>query len=288
MTVHVRRFVDPIEFGEAATSFLAEKEAENCLLLGLIATLSRGDSIYKGDNYFAVLESADGIAGAALMTPPFGPLISRMTDPQAIDALIENLLPRRDEIGSVTGPAESSRAFADHWATLTGQSTELTIAQRIFQLTRVVPPKPVPGVYREATGADRSLLSRLVRAFYLESSGPGAVHLGKEDEVVAARLGKDVSGYVLWEDGEAVCVAGYGNPTPQGAIVGPVYTPPEFRGRGYASALTAALSQDLLDRGRSFVFLFTNLANPISIHIYRKIGYEAAADVDQWTFIAPE
>jgi predicted GNAT family acetyltransferase len=63
-----------------------------------------------------------------------------------------------------------------------------------------------------------------------------------------------------------------------------VYTPPELRGRGYASALTAALTGTLLDGGRRCCFLFTDLANPTSNRLYERIGYERVADVDEYTF----
>jgi hypothetical protein len=63
-----------------------------------------------------------------------------------------------------------------------------------------------------------------------------------------------------------------------------VYTPPEFRGRGYASNLVAHLSQELLDEGRKFCFLFTDLANPVSNSIYQKIGYRPVSDSERWEF----
>ena len=60
--------------------------------------------------------------------------------------------------------------------------------------------------------------------------------------------------------------------------IGPVYTPPERRGRGYASAATAALSQRLLDAGAEEVLLYTDLANPVSNSIYQRIGYRPVED----------
>ena len=286
MTVRLRRFTDPIAFGEAVVPHLLTREAENSLPLGLIATLSIGGSVYSGDIYLAALESGGQTFGVAMMTPPYGPLISRMTDPIALDVLIDDLLPRRDEVRTVFGPAESSRVFAERWAAVTGQSTIRASAQRIFQLKTVFPPEVIAGKMREAGEPDQALLAELLHAFYLESIGREAPHLGQEDAVVASRLGRDESGYALWEDaGAVVSMAGYGNPSPHGIVIGPVYTPPEFRGRGYASSLTAALSQCLLDRGRSYVALFTNLRNPISNHVYEKIGYVPVADVDNWKFI---
>ena len=71
-------------------------------------------------------------------------------------------------------------------------------------------------------------------------------------------------------------------PTPNGIRIGPVYTPPEQRGHGYASACTATLSQMMLDSGYRYCFLFTDLSNPTSNSIYQKIGYRPVIDIDRY------
>ena len=76
----------------------------------------------------------------------------------------------------------------------------------------------------------------------------------------------------MWE-GQPVSLAGFGGPTPNGLRIGPVYTPPQHRGHGYGSAVTAAASHVALDRGKRFCFLYTDLANPTSNAIYERIGY---------------
>lgn len=81
-----------------------------------------------------------------------------------------------------------------------------------------------------------------------------------------------------------VAMAGVSGRTPSGARVGAVYTPPDRRRRGYASALVATLSQAQLDAGARFCFLFTDLANPTSNKIYQDIGYEPVCDVDEYRF----
>jgi uncharacterized protein len=88
----------------------------------------------------------------------------------------------------------------------------------------------------------------------------------------------------LWWDGGPASMAGAGAPTPNGIRIGPVYTPPEHRRRGYASALTAALTRYLLDGGRRFCFLYTDLANPTSNAIYQQVGYTHVCDVEQHRF----
>ena len=73
-------------------------------------------------------------------------------------------------------------------------------------------------------------------------------------------------------------------PRPHGIRIGAVYTPPELRRRGYASALVAAVSQAELDRGRRWCFLFTDLANPTSNRIYQAIGYRPIRDIQMFRF----
>jgi uncharacterized protein len=154
------------------------------------------------------------------------------------------------------------------------------MSERIFRLTQVrAPPVPV-GHLRLAGIPDRALLIDWFEAF-----GREALPRGIPVEVpplVDRRL--DQGGIYLWDDGEPVSLAGVGARTPHGIRVGPVYTPPDRRGRGYASACVAGASQAQLDAGLDFVFLYTDLANQTSNHIYQAIGYEPVRDVDSWRF----
>jgi hypothetical protein len=72
--------------------------------------------------------------------------------------------------------------------------------------------------------------------------------------------------------------------TPNGIRIGPVYTPPEHRRRGYGSAVTAAVSARHLSAGRRFCFLYTDLENSTSNKIYVDIGYEPVCDSVDYAF----
>jgi predicted GNAT family acetyltransferase len=61
------------------------------------------------------------------------------------------------------------------------------------------------------------------------------------------------------------------------ARIGPVYTPPALRGRGYGSAATAAATRDVLEEAAVPV-LYTDLANPTSNKIYQQLGYYPVED----------
>jgi predicted GNAT family acetyltransferase len=68
--------------------------------------------------------------------------------------------------------------------------------------------------------------------------------------------------------------------TPTGIRISYVYTPTDLRGRGYASATVAHLTQKHFDCGKERVFLFTDLNNPTSNRIYQAIGYQKAGELN--------
>lgn len=140
---------------------------------------------------------------------------------------------------------------------------------------------------RTADHGDRDLLTRWLAAFNTEALGQSVdvVGMGQFADRWIARQGRTM--YLWVVDGRAVSMVGVSGETPNGIRVAPVYTSPELRGRGYASALTAATTQRQLDDGKRYCFLFTDLANPTSNHIYQVIGYEAVSDAADYRFDPP-
>ena len=90
----------------------------------------------------------------------------------------------------------------------------------------------------------------------------------------------------LWDDGGAKSFVAAAGSTPNGIRIGPVYTPAEYRGRGYASVATAQATRNMLAAGWQSCFLYTDLSNPTSNAIYKKIGYEPVDDVVDLTIIS--
>jgi predicted GNAT family acetyltransferase len=136
---------------------------------------------------------------------------------------------------------------------------------------------------RDATTDDRGLIVDWTHAFTAESVPSDGAHLEAET-FVDRRLASTTAGYVLWETEEPVSLAGYGGRTPHGIRIGPVYTPPHLRRRGYASALVGTLTRDLLAGDADFCFLYTDLANQTANRIYRDVGYEFVAESADYAF----
>jgi predicted GNAT family acetyltransferase len=279
----VARWSSVHDFLGAAQDFLAAREAEHCLLFGISSTIASHPEVYPDPRFWTVHE-AGRVVAAALRTPPRGLILSQIDEPRWLTAFAADAL-AGDELPSAMGPTTAVRALADAWSARTGRPAVRVAQERIFRLDRVIPPRAAPGRCREVEERDRALLGAWWSAFHAEA----LPHAPPTDAAAAAdqmlrRAGR--VGYI-WEDaGEAVALAGAGGPTPRGIRIGPVYTPPGRRSRGYASNLVADISQRQLDSGHSFCFLFTDLANPTSNHIYQAVGYTPVVDVDQYVFPA--
>ncbi|WUH96277.1 GNAT family N-acetyltransferase [Spirillospora sp. NBC_00431] len=156
----------------------------------------------------------------------------------------------------------------------TGGAGRVKERQRLYRLGRLEVPDPLPeGAARVAGAADGALVLDWFAAFGREAGDYGDTNRA----AIEAKLGD--GRVTLWEaGGRPVAVAGR-TPTVAGmARVAPVYTPPEHRRRGYAAAVTAAVTRAALDGGATEVVLFTDLANPTSNGVYQRLGYRTVQD----------
>jgi GNAT superfamily N-acetyltransferase len=202
----------------------------------------------------------------------------------AAAALARDLATAGHGVTGVNAGQETAAAFTAAWRDRTGDAVAVRRRMRLFRLAQLVPPAPGPGGNaRLATGTDQDLLAEWFGAFALEV-GDDPAHDHRAE--VGKRLG--YGGITVWEAGGApVCVAGLTRAVGGMARVGPVYTPPALRGRGYAGAATAAVSQAALDAGVREVVLYTDLANPVSNALYERLGYRAVEDRVVLAFAPP-
>jgi hypothetical protein len=279
--VRVERRTDPADFlAEAMPLFLAD-EARYNLMLGIAGTLRDQPEAYATFRLWLAVDGSRVVA-AALRTPPHNLVLSG--EGEGAEALADALADEEVELPGVTGAVPEVDRFVERWRTRTGAGAVERMRQRIYALEQLAQPAGVTGSAREASGADRALLVEWIGAFAAESLPGTSPTVVDAERTVDLRLRSGRGGFMLWEDGEAVSLAGWGGPTPNGIRIGPVYTPPEHRRRGYGSAVTAAASERNLEAGRRFCFLYTDLANPTSNRIYMDIGYEPVCDSVDYGF----
>ena len=267
----LHRFTEPKAFLTQAEPFLRAKEVENALMLGICESARFDDSCY-----LATVEEDQGVVACALRTPPHGALLTR-ADRQALELLASDLADKYQDLSAVAGPEPAVGDFARLWAARTGVAAGPAMRMRVFEARRVVQPRLPAGTFRAATEADLPTVSRWAAAFIEEA---GLDEPSDPDDVARERIRE--SSLFIWEDEQPVSMAAWAGPTGRMVRINYVYTPPEHRGRGYASACVASLTQQLLNEGFAQCCLYTDLANPTSNKIYQAIGYRPVCDAAEY------
>ncbi len=262
---------------------LLESEAECCGQIGIIRRMVRdGYSPVSADELdkpiLWTIQNGSHIELVAVQTLKDKMIVTRASPP-AMGCVADALASRHWEGSSLIGVTPSIELLVDRYAKLSGRKRKLAVRLRVFQLDRVIRPKPISGAMRLCAHEDREVLARYIAGFEAEiGEASEESALARADRLIA-----DGRMY-LWTDPKPVAMAAWAGPTPNGVRVNWVYTSPQFRGRGYASNLVAHLTQQLLDQGRKYCFLFTDQANPTSNSIYQKIGYRPVSDSERWEF----
>ena len=222
-----------------------------------------------------------GDCGAAIQRDE-GPLFMGQSDPAAAVAFADDLASEWPALQGVVGTLAACEAFAQRWKSATGRAHLLRAHMRQHALSRIAPVPAANGAPRVADEADLEWLIDGQVAFVVEAGIPDSVERIKKG--LPPRIAR--GDFWIWQDGEATAFAGFNDAAPQFARIAPVYTLPAHRSRGYATALVAALSRDLLARGKRRLFLTTDAANPTSNAIYARIGFVPETEEYHFDFVA--
>ncbi|MTE12466.1 GNAT family N-acetyltransferase [Nocardia aurantiaca] len=267
---------DPVEFRERVAGFLRRDPLRHTALSTAVNNEISGLAIADAPSYFASVH-ADDVVGVAMRTGRRGVWLGDVPI-GAVPTLVTRFAELVPRIDDVHGPENVARPFAANWSVLRGNTYRAEPGSRLYRLGQLRMPA-ASGSARRATEADIALC----RAWLADMARElGEAHLAMSEAAIRARI---VAGrYWLWEaDGRPVGLAAHQVPVDGWARIGPVYTPPQTRGRGHASALVAEVSRMLRAAGDE-VCLYTDIANPTSNKIYRAIGFEAVADEVRYAF----
>jgi ribosomal protein S18 acetylase RimI-like enzyme len=271
----VRHTTDPALALRSVGDFLATRPIEHNVHLTILHARIREPV----DGRYWWLEHDNTTIAYAFQSPHSFSLGTTSMDRETTEALVTAIGPVAPDLPGVVGDATTAATFAASWAERMHVPAYPEEGQRIYRLGTPVPPRDVPGSLRAAERVDRDILVRWTEGFDRDTNtGDGSNH----EEEVDRRL-RD-GRLVVWDVGEPVTMAMTRTPALGVARVAGVYTPPEHRRRGYASACVAALSARVLAADADTCILYTQLGNPTSNAIYRAIGYEPVAEVVRYRF----
>ena len=231
--------------------------------------------------HVVLLEELD--AGGRLVETPGGVAVAR--EPRGIrlahvadvGGLVERVLEVAPESMAVEGEGEVAEQFANSWAVAVGKQVEERGGVRLYRLGELRTPS-TQGKARLAESGDVELCAEWLAAMARE-----------EDErrgwaVARSRNGVEERRLWVFEDGGGVVAMAAHRPVRRGVVrLGPIYTPPEFRRRGYGAALTAHLARILQP---AEICLRTDLGNPHSHGVYQQLGFEPVADLRRFQLIS--
>ena len=279
--MRVERFHDPQKFQYRVLPALSRQEAENHLVLGILTDLLGGrPRLADSEPVLCAVEDDSGkLEAAGVWAGPA--LIVTQGRPDAMEALAEFMVSHDLRPPGVSGPADAATAFAIAWTQAADEPHTPGRKLKIMELRSIAAaPRRIGGSLRPAEADDLPLLSSWTQAFESELR----LRPGERARDLPWRI--EQNRLFVWCDPTPVSMAAAAGPTPGGVRVNLVYTPPEHRGRGYAPACVAALSQRLLDSGRRSVFLFVDADNRITTQMYRSIGFQTACDWLEYDFIS--
>jgi predicted GNAT family acetyltransferase len=278
----IERLSNPTEFLSRACYTLASNEARWGLIYGIAKKLVDNPHAYGNpDPWFLVISDDKGLCAVAMRTPPFKVLLAHFSgDLESVTTVLADSISQlSDTIPGIVGDKEVADRFMEHWSLKHKTIIKGKIAQRLYRLKKVNPVKLSPGKIRLATTGDKKLLTKWAHSFYEDAFLSANTNPPEDD--INPRI--DKGEVYIWEDEVPVSMAATTRPTGNGIAISFVYTPPSLRRKGYATSCVAMLSKGLLRTGYKFCTLYTDLSNPTSNSIYKKIGFEEVCDSVEYT-----
>ena len=267
---------NPRDFLDRCGKVLEKDPIEHNLILTLCQNAEKKRAAGEdGDIRCAILSDSGEFIVAAVQTPPHNLALSKMKSPD-IGQLAETLVKHKFEFPGIVGPSDVTAAFAEQWTALTGRQFTEYMDQIIYMLKgRELLMPAVEGVLRFVVPNDVKLVTEWISAFSKSSLLKAEQISAKDAKLQAEELVK-TGRMAFWTvNGKPVAQASVSG-TDRVARINRVYTDPEHRGHGYASALVAHLTKLQLDQGKKMSCLYADARNTKANSIYRKIGYEFA------------
>jgi len=289
--MNFKQYRDVNEFYDATYDLLMTHETQNNIMLGNIVMGKAGKNKSEWRDpanwFMATIFDNIGIQLIALMTPPHGITLyarDNKIDETAIKCLVDNItdIP----VPGVVAKKDIAECFAQIYSASNKMTCETAMEQRIYELTAVNLDIADIGTIRLAEERDMYFLPYWLEGMYAAFDGLENItmNIPQDVEPYLNRFARQKL-FILEVDGQPVSMAATSRELQTVCGVAVVYTPPYFRGKGYASSCVAKVSQFILDRGFTKCVLYTDLANPTSNSIYQKIGYQPVCDSVMLKFV---
>jgi hypothetical protein len=266
----VERFTSATAFLDAVEPWLLDNEVDANVVYSVARLLASGDHPFGQPVYYAAVKSAARIVGCALRPPPDTLCLSGLPAGGA-SRLVDGVAALYRELDGVSGPENTALEFARAWTRVRGGRWQARHRWTLFHLDHVREPSPAPGRLRLAEQRDWPVLRRWAPRYARD------VNTRVDVDRFFDQMFRRGCLYV-WEDTGPKCVVAVSGVTPNARRISAVYTPDEFRSRGYAANAVASACREALHDGSAFCVLFADREPSPPSRIYRRIGFEPLDD----------
>ncbi|MGP4076399.1 GNAT family N-acetyltransferase [Halobacillus sp. K22] len=258
-------------FTSSIQDLLLQREAENNLPLGILQRLQESPS--KEPPFLIKIEEEGSPVFMTMRTPPHLWILPSIpsTTSNHIQKLTRYLFENQFEVPGILGEGETVQQFINEWVSITGANPIIHMRQGIYRLKELQPIHRTEGELINAGEHHLELVSKWLTRYGEETN---EVSVKERAGELAEEMIRTQRMHLWIVNGEAVSMAARARVTPHGATINAVFTPDEFKRRGYATQAVWTLTKKLLDNGYQFCSLYTDLDNHASNSIYKKIGYE--------------
>jgi predicted GNAT family acetyltransferase len=264
---------DPAWVLAEANAFLASEPAVHNLIL----TLLNARAAQPKPGRYWVAKDDDKVVGVIFQSPLDFPALLTPMASEIVRAVVEAISDSDVVLPGVSGTAAAAAQFAGQWTECHKSAAIPVQGLRLYEKIEGGKQAAANGRFRQAGVDDRELIIAWKRQFNAET-GEG----GSEPAALVGR--KLLAGQIwLWDDGQPVSMAMNSDPVENVIRIQDVFTPAERRNQGYAGACVAGITKQLRDKGYRCV-LYSDLGNPVSNSIYRRIGYRAIAEILRYRF----
>ena len=273
--MQVIRYKSPTEFLSATEDLRSAEIIKTNLISSIANSVANGSHAYETCYWWAVKEG-NKTAGVAIRTSPYGYVFSPISE-EAIRILIKEIQVGDPNAKEFSGP----RSVIDKIETILGVKPIESEGELIYKLT-TLNPVTQQGHVKVATEAHYALILKWMKAFIAET---GIMSYNLERNVKNA-IERGVY-YLLEIEGVPVSLGGFAALVEvlgqKIGRVGPIYTPIEFRKRGYASVITSHITQLCIAKS-AIPTLYTQSDNLTSNKIYQNLGYELIDEIRKIKF----
>ena len=276
MPIEIVRHPTIAAFLARAESFLMDREVEHNLLLGVAGKLQDADP--NPEHHWLTIESGGEVIGAVMRTPPHGPALSRMPH-DAVAAVADYFDGHGDPLPGIFGPAPESQQFQSAWCSRQDRFARLKTAMWLYHCDESPPSASDSPVVRSATTADQDRICEFLVGFQQEAEATKPDDFHAE----AGRVIDRGAVVVVDESDHPIGMAAICRSTPNGAVIAPVFTDPQHRCRGIATACVGELMRAEFAAGKQFCCLYVDQHNPAALRAYGRLGYGRVCQFEWWT-----